>query len=292
MGGKMSLDNKLKQNRKASFIIVAIVYILATVVGIFTYKLLPYNLWLNLLLADIAATVITYIFSVIFGNASVYDPYWSVQPIVILLTFSIGKEMTLMRALLLVCVVYWGVRLTANWAYTFGGLNHQDWRYTMLSEKCGKLYQAVNFLGIHLVPTVIVYGCTLPAVLAFTQDLIFNPLCIIFFFMSIGAATMQGCADIQMHRFRKNRNSVFIRTGLWKYSRHPNYLGEIIMWWGVALMVVCSEPHYWYLCTGALLNTLLFLFVSIPMADNKQSAKPGFDEYKTETRMLLPIKKL
>lgn len=125
----------LKKNSAVSFIIIAAVYILAAVLGIWAYLLLPFDWWLNLLIADVAATVLVFLFSVVFSNASVYDPYWSVQPIVILYAFSFGKPLNLPRVLLLVAVTVWGVRLTANWAYTFGDLTHQDWRYTMLKEK-------------------------------------------------------------------------------------------------------------------------------------------------------------
>jgi steroid 5-alpha reductase family enzyme len=111
----------------------------------------------------------------------------------------------------------------------------------------------------------------------------------LFLTLSIGAAAMQGIADIQMHKFRKNPKGTFVRNGLWKYSRHPNYLGEILMWWGVGLSVVSAVPDEWYLLLGAVANTVLFLAVSIPMADRRQSRKDGFAEYKKETRMLLPI---
>ena len=98
-------------------------------------------------------------------------------------------------------------------------------------------------------------------------------------------------SDKEMHQFRKLKTGSFIRIGLWKYSRHPNYLGEICMWWTIALSACCVLPFRWYYLTGALANTLLFLFVSIPLADGKQAAKPGFEEYKHDTRMLLPIAK-
>ena len=94
-----------------------------------------------------------------------------------------------------------------------------------------------------------------------------------------------------MHAFRKNRTSTFIRVGLWKYSRHPNYLGEILMWWGVALSVICAAPSAWFLAAGAVANTVLFFAVSIPMADARQSYKEGFADYKEQTRMLLHIRK-
>lgn len=282
---------KIKQNRVASFVVVTLVYIIAAAVGVAVYNALNCAWWLALLAADAAATVATFLFSLVFGNASVYDPYWSVQPPVILLAFALGKELTALGILLLVVISFWAVRLTANWAYTFRNLEHQDWRYTMLKEKTGIFYLVINFVGIHMVPTLVVYGCVVPGVYAVLQGLPLNVGSAAFLCLSLGAATMQGIADIQMHRFRKNRTAPFIRVGLWKYSRHPNYLGEILMWWGVALAVICAAPDAWYLAAGAVANTILFFAVSIPMADGRQSRKEGFAAYKAQTRMLLPVKK-
>lgn len=288
--------NFIKNSRAASFITVAIIYILAAALGIIVYTLLPYSFWLNLLIADVAATVFVFIFSLIFKNASVYDPYWSVQPIVIVCAFAIGKELTLSRILVLVAVLIWGMRLTANWAYTFHGLKCEDWRYTMLHGKTGKLYPFVNFTGIHLVPTLVVYGCILPAVFLFESAAGCNTITVIGFLISVFAFTVQGAADIEMHSFRILKNSGkitdnFNRNGLWKYSRHPNYLGELLMWWGVAISVVSVMPQNFFLIAGAFANTCLFLLASIPMADGRQARKEGYDEYKNETRMLLPIKR-
>ena len=283
--------NKFKQNRAFSFVAVALVYILATAVGVAVYRWLSADWWLSLLVADVAATVFTFAFSLIFRNASVYDPYWSVQPPVILVAFAVGRELTALGVLLLAAVSFWGIRLTANWAYTFANLCHQDWRYTMLKEKTGIFYPIINFVGIHMVPTLVVYGCILPAVYALREGLAANVGSVLFLCLSLGAAIMQGIADIQMHQFRKHRDGTFIRRGLWKYSRHPNYLGEILMWWGVGLSVICAAPDAWWLAAGAVANTVLFLAVSIPMADGRQSRKEGFADYKKQTRMLLPIKK-
>ena len=282
---------KWKQNRTASYIVITLVYIMASAVGILTYRMLKLSWWISLLIADIAATVSTFIFSVFFGNASVYDQFWSVQPPVILAAFAVGQELTGFGILLLIAVFFWGIRLTANWAYTFGNLTHQDWRYTMLKEKTGVFYPLINFIGIHMVPTLVVYGCILPAVYAIRNNVHGNTGSVIFLCLSFLAVILQGTADMQMHTFRRNRTGTFIRSGLWKYSRHPNYLGEILMWWGIALSVVCAVPEAWYLAAGAAANTILFFAVSIPLADGRQSGKEGFEEYKKQTRMLLPIRK-
>ena len=281
----------MKNSRKASFIAIAIIYVLAAALGVLVYRVLPMDgVWLKLLIADVAATVFTFIFSLIFSNASVYDPYWSVQPIVIALGFFINAKLTAASVLALIAVLYWGIRLTANWAYTFKGLNHQDWRYTMLNEKTGAFYPLINFLGIHMFPTLVVYACTLPVIEVIMNAYTLNALSVVFFALSLFAATLQLVADIQMQSFRNAKIGGFIRKGLWKYSRHPNYLGEILMWWGMGLFAVSLVPDKWYLIAGAIVNTVMFLFVSIPMAEKRQSKKDGYATYKKETRMLLPIK--
>lgn len=282
------------QHRGVSFLIIALVYVLATAVGIDFFLLfssLPF--WLALFLADAMATVAVFLFSLLFGNASVYDPYWSVQPIVILLAVMVGRGGHLVGAdlLLLVAVFYWGIRLTANWAYTFRGLTHQDWRYTMLSKTTGKAYPFINFCGIHMFPTVVVYCCVLPAVYALREGGAVNLFTVLGFLLSLCAATLQLVADIEMQSFRKEGIGGFIGRGLWKYARHPNYLGEILMWWGVAVMAVSLMPGRWYFCFGALLNTVMFLVVSIPMADRRQARKEGYAAYRAATRSLLPIPK-
>ena len=255
------------------------------------YMLLPFRFWAKLLIADCIATVFVYLFSNAFNNASVYDPYWSVQPIVIAGVFALFYNMTPATVLLLISIVYWGVRLTFNWAYCFGGLNHQDWRYTMLREKNGKIYPLLNFAGIHMMPTLIVYLCTLPAVFAIREEHSANIGSIAGAVICIGAATLQLFADMQMQKYRKSGEHGLIRTGLWRNARHPNYLGEILMWWGVAIQAVSVMPARWWLIAGALANTIMFFTVSIPMADKRQSAKPGYAEYKAATRSLLPIPK-
>ena len=286
------------KNRFAALTVIIVIYILAAIYGTFVYNFLAgsrgLSYPLSLFLADTAATVFVFIFSLIFKNASVYDPYWSVQPPVILAialakagASNGGAGTPIMGWLLFAAVLFWALRLTANWAYNFKSFEYQDWRYVMLKEKTGRTYPLINFLGIHLFPTCVVYLCVLPVVVAFCDGADFGFLSAIFISISLLAAIFQGIADIQMHKFRKSGSGGFIRTGLWKHSRHPNYACEILMWWGIGLASVFALGfEYWYLLVGALVNTLMFFFVSIPMAEKRQSRKPGFEEYKKETRML------
>ena len=285
---------KADLTRKQSFIVIGVVYLLAAALGVAVY-ILTRSLgafWIRLLLADVSATVLTFIFSLIFKNASVYDPYWSVQPIVILVGLAVGQRLSLIKLVLLLTVLLWGIRLTANWAYTFKSMKHEDWRYCMLREKTGKAYPIINFVGIHMVPTLVVYLCTLPAAAMMLGSAKGNLIAYAGVAVSLCAVALQGTADVQMHRFRKSGKGGFIREGLWRNSRHPNYLGEILMWWGVGICSVAAlGANYAYLLVGAVANTALFVLVSIPLAEGKQAKKEGYAEYCAETRVLLPIAK-
>ncbi len=287
----------IKQNRIYSFITISIIYILTSILGILTYYYFSqkYIFYINLLLTDIICTLFVFIFSLLFSNSSVYDPYWSVQPIIIALSYQyfISDSLNLIRILLHFSILFWGIRLTLNWAYTSHNLYTQDWRYVYLKEVTNIFYPFINLFGIHLFPTIIVYLCVLPSVyIIMFKCKEINLFFILSFLLSIIAIILESVSDYQMHMFRKNKNNKekFIRNGLWKYSRHPNYLGEILFWWGIGFMAIFGlEEKNYYLLIGPLSCNLMFVLATIHLADNHQKRKKGFDKYYKETNMLLPF---
>ncbi len=281
----------VRQGRAVSFLLLAFAYAVSIAVGIAVYLVLPWSLWLNLLLADVITTTVLFIFSLIFHNASTYDAYWSVKPVVIVICFAIKTPPTALGVLLIILVSFWGVRLTANWAYTFYGLTYQDWRYTKYEKMSGIFFPVVSFFGIHQIPTLVVYGMTLPAAYAIALHAELNAGSLIFLIIAFLGVMVQLITDIQLHRFRKRKPTTFIRIGLWKYSRHPNYLGEMIMWWSVGFAILCTIPQMWYLLFGALGLTLMFFTISIPLAEGHLRQKEGFSAYRKQTRLLFPFPK-
>ncbi len=283
-------------NRPISFLVVTAVYILAAALGILVFVLLkPFfnNDILLTFIADVCATLVVWLFGIIFKNSSIYDPYWSVQPIVIISAWLVlrGQPLRLGDVLMLICVGFWAVRLTYNWASGFMGLTKtQDWRYIMLKEKNLKLFFVTNLFRINLMPTVLVYLGTVPLYYAIFGNPSFN------FFTSLGmlimiiATLIELLADKQMKDFRKDSENALkvMDKGLWAYSRHPNYLGEIVFWWGVFIFSFSDLNTPWYSFVGAVLITLLFLFISIPMIEKKLlNTRPDYAEYKQRVSMLL-----
>lgn len=284
-----------KTNRFQSFLIITLCYITAALLGIFIFQALPTVLWLSLLIADLAATFLIWVLSQLLNNASVYDPYWSVQPPIILgLTLIFLGEPNWGSILLVLAIAFWGARLSVNWMITFHGLHEQDWRYDLLQEKSGRFFALVNLLGIQVMPTLIVYACLLPGFFYLVRGGGMNPGVVAGLMLIVGGALLELVADQQMQTFRRQRQdrSELLRSGVWRHSRHPNYLGEIIVWWGMYLVMLAVYPDLWYLGVGALANTALFLFISIPLAENHLATyKRGYAAYVEETRQLLPLPK-
>lgn len=245
--------------------------------------------------ADGLGTVTIFLFSFMLNNSSMYDPYWSVKPPIIalyyLLAFPEAGE-PIRRWLVLILVFCYGLRLTANFYRGWPGLKHCDWRYTMLSEQNPKSYWLISLAGIHFFPTIQVYLACLPLYPAMLSDMNLHFFDIIGAMVMLAAIIFNLIADEQMRNFRKNpqNSGQIMRSGVWKYSRHPNYFGEIMTWWGLWLFALACGWQWWWTGIGALTITLMFIFISIPMMDERLlERKNGFKKHMRKTRLLLPL---
>jgi steroid 5-alpha reductase family enzyme len=221
-------------------------------------------------IADIAATLVVFLASVIFNNSSIYDPYWSVAPPVMLFGWMLTTPggFGLRQGVLLLCVSVWSIRLTWNWVSGWRGMDHEDWRYRGFRKRFGKLYWPVSLTAVHLFPTLVVFAALAPA-----YELIQNPGPFGIehtagaLFMLTGTL-LSYAADKQMRVFKAESGSgQIMASGLWALSRHPNYLGELSVWFGIWLYAAGSAPIY--SAAGLLGMILLFNSYSIPVMEKK-----------------------
>lgn len=286
----------MKQSKIKSIIIILLIYLVACLIGIYTFFIFKdYSMLLRLFGADVAATIIVWFFSVIFKNSSVYDPYWSILPIVLFaLLIAYEKAYSLEVVMLFIPICYWALRLTTNWALMFENLKSQDWRYDKYKNDFPKLWPVINFTGIQLMPTLIVFLAIIPGIyivegVNLNLNLSPNVFTIFAMLISLSAPTLQLVADFQRYKFAKSNKGKVCNVGLWKYSRHPNYLGEILMWWGVFFMLLSMNLGFWWTGIGAFLNNLLFIFISIPLMEKRQLGnKPEYEDYAKATGKLIP----
>jgi steroid 5-alpha reductase family enzyme len=191
-------------------------------------------------------------------------------------------------------MLIWSIRLTYNWWKNWPGFKEQDWRYDLIEEKTKGYYFLSNFVAIHLIPTLVVYLQLINVyhILKLASSL--NVFVVIGFMLMVLAAGLQFVADKQMFDFRQQRTdkSQCIDQGLWRYSRHPNYLGELTFWVGVYLIYLGAVQVIDFNIIYPLAMIALFLFISIPMMEKKLSDRPGYQTYKKKVSMLFPYRKV
>ncbi len=280
---------KKTPSRSISILIVAAVYLVSFLVAIILYRRMVgmHPLW-AMFLADAAATLLVWAAGVMLGNSSVYDPYWSVAPLPIAISWAIGQVGS-GKCFFLTVLLVWGVRLTANWARRWQGLEHQDWRYTMYRTRVPRLWPVINLFGIHLMPTVLVYLAMIPVFFGMSANAPTNSLTWMGALLSFGAVWLAHAADRQLDDYQRLPSpKPPIAQGLWLICRHPNYLGEILFWWGLWIMQISLAPMVWTLI-GPLMITLLFVFVSIPMMERHLTDhRPEYVRVIEGVPMLLP----
>ena len=280
----------LVKTKKGSLTLVFIYYVISFYLAYIFTKTIDLNGWSLLLVWHITATIIIFLFSKIHNNSSIYDPFWHVAPIPIVFYIASHSSLSIFhQSLVLSAFLFWALRLTYNWFLNWTNLDHEDFRYIDLKNN-NKLLAFVNDLfGIHLIPTVIVNASLYPIFIALTSDNL-NNLVYVGFILIILAVVVQYIADSQMRDFRKDQNNLgkTMKYGLWKYSRHPNYLGEVSFWFGLYIFAVASGSTSIWLLACPMVMLALFVFISCPMMDNRSLKKRSdYKEYMDKTPQLI-----
>ncbi|KND50818.1 MAG: 3-oxo-5-alpha-steroid 4-dehydrogenase 1 [Parcubacteria bacterium C7867-007] len=213
------------------------------------------------------------------------------------ITFSHGMP-GLPATVVNILVTIWAVRLSLR-IYLRGRGKPEDFRYKKWREEWGKTFVIRSFLQIYMLQGLIIYLVSIPVMMlnAYNGVIIFGLIALFgaafwlkgFFFEAVG--------DAELARFMKdpkNKGHV-MQTGLWYYTRHPNYYGESLMWWGIALIsfgTLGATQPLWFAALafiGPLLITFLLLKVSgVPMLEERFKGNPEWEAYKARTSVFIP----
>ncbi len=273
---------------------ITLMYLIIALSGVFSYKFIQTDdVILDFLIADLVMTVVTFIFSLIKKNSSVYDAYWSVIPFYFIAVFVVElyQFLDFYHYVIFFVISLWSWRLTLSWARGWPGFHHEDFRYVDLAKQTGAFYPAVNFLGIHLFPTLMVFACMWPVFYTLGPGPKYDWLVFLGAFVSLLGIYFEYSADNELANFRKRPNPKvedILDTGIWGRSRNPNYLGEMLFWLGVFLCGFAYNAP-WYTGVGFVSIVLMFFFISIPMKDKRMAERrKGYEKYKKRVPLIIP----
>ena len=187
-------------------------------------------------------------------------------------------------------VTIWGVRLAWH-IYTRNRGKAEDYRYLAWRREWGEWFYARSYLQVYLLQGLLLFIISLPVMMINRSEagnlgvLDWTGVCVWLFgflFESIG--------DAELARFAKdpgNRGKI-MQSGLWRYTRHPNYFGEIVQWWGISVVALAIKGGWLGLIGPATITFLILKVSGVPMLEKKMSENPAFADYKRRTSMLLP----
>lgn len=190
-------------------------------------------------------------------------------------------------------VALWGFRL-AGFIFIRKIGHGEDFRYKKWREEWGNFFLIRSFLQIYMLQGIFMLIIAIPIMVAMTRDPA-TPQWIdtVGIVIWITGFVFEAVADIQKYKFKQepDNKKALMTTGLWRYSRHPNYFGETLIWWGIWLLSIPHAPELWYVTIiSPLVITFLLLFVSgIPMLEKKYEGREDWEAYKAKTSVFVPL---
>jgi len=240
----------------------------------------------------LAFMTLLWLLSLLLKNSSIVDIFWGIGFIIIAwLTFVLAPQGYLPRKQLVATLVtIWGLRLAIhigirNWR------KPEDFRYVKWREENGPRWWWISFFQVFLLQGILMWIICAPIIAAQTSGFpaILTPLDLIGASLWTFGLLFESIGDYQLTVFKadaSNRGKV-LTTGLWKYTRHPNYFGEAGVWWGFYI-IAFAAGYEWTIFSPILMTVLLVKVSGVAMLERTMKTKPGYEEYMRKTNSFIP----
>ncbi len=222
-------------------------------------------------------------------NNALIDIAWGLGFVLIAIVNYLFSAFDIRSNVVFILILLWGLRLSyhlflRNWN------KEEDFRYQEMRKKWGDKQEIKAFVNVFMSQMVLLYIISLPIVFIMSDsgrltlfDYVGVLLWIIGYFFEV-------VGDYQLKKFislEKNKGKL-MTIGLWKYTRHPNYFGEGLMWIGLGVIALSVPSGYISLISPLLINYLLIFVSGVPLLEKKYQNRPDFIEYARKTNMFFP----
>ena len=237
---------------------------------------------------------VMWLVSLVLKDVSVVDCVWSLLFVIVAASSVYQTSVTPGKILVLVCVGLWGLRLSLYLLVRFIGEEHEDPRYQAFRRHFGvDRYWWVSYFQVFMLQGTLAFIVSAPLQVAGTASgpdpLMVNDWIGLVFF-AVGFY-FEVVGDWQLSQFKKDpaMKGKVLNTGLWRYTRHPNYFGDTCLWWGLWLMCL-DQPLGLVSIVGPLAMTFLLMRVSgVPMLENRmKKTREGYEDYVKQTSSFFP----
>jgi steroid 5-alpha reductase family enzyme len=252
------------------------------------YQIIFFNL-----AAVIAFMTAVWLLSLFKKDASIADIFWGLGFILVAwITFFLSNGDSPRRLIVAAMTTIWGLRLSIhllvrNWS------SEEDPRYQKMRSAHGKHFWIVSLFTVFLLQGFLLWVISLVVQLALFVESPINLTWLDGLGIVIWSAgfVFETIADHQLFRFRSdpaNKGKVMDK-GLWAYSRHPNYFGEMLIWWGFYAMALNNAANTWVILSPMLITILLLKVSGVALLEKHiKERRPAYEEYMRRTSVFFP----
>lgn len=235
------------------------------------------------------AAFIFWLISLTRNDVSVVDSLWPLFFIITCLYYVSQIETLSSRAqLLIIMVILWGVRLSSYITIRHWG-HEEDHRYKTIRNNNNPGFEYKSLYLIFIFQTLVAWIIALPLFYGVNSNAMLSWLDAIGITLWFIGLFFEGIGDYQLWKFKRDATTKgkILTTGLWQYTRHPNYFGEFLIWWGYFFIAINSES-YWIMISPLLMSFLLLKFSGVVHLENTMKIRPGYKDYMQNTNAFVP----
>lgn len=246
------------------------------------------------LAATLVMMLVLWLVSLAIKNASIVDIFWGADfAVIALVTFALTDGYAPRKLLITTLAAIWGLRLATH----IGWRNHgkgEDFRYQAMRKRIGDRFALVSLFTVFGLQGALMWLISLP--LQFAQ-LSLEPARLTwldFFGAALWAIglSFEAIGDWQLAKFKAdpaNKGKVMDR-GLWAYTRHPNYFGDALLWWGFFLIALATPRGWWTVISPVLMTTLLMKVSGVALLEKTLvKTRPEYRDYVKRTSAFFPM---
>jgi steroid 5-alpha reductase family enzyme len=245
----------------------------------------------------VASTIVLFVcslfvLSIIIKRNDIADIAWGTGIFLVALVSYLNSSASVVATILVVLAGLWGIRLTLR-ILLRNIKKSEDYRYKAWRDSWGKWFYLRSFFQVYLLQgtLMVVVGYSFVHFTAYGADLSVSFWTILGVLVWLIGYFFEVVGDYQLDKFIKNpeNKGQIMNSGLWRYSRHPNYFGEVTMWWGIWLIVAPVSLSYLALISPLTITFLILMVSGVPMLEKKFAGDPAFEQYKKETSVFFPL---
>ncbi len=239
-----------------------------------------------------ALMIVLWLVSLALKNSSIVDSFWGPGFVLVAWVYYLLTPDGFSARKLLICalVTIWGLRLAIHIARRNWG-KPEDFRYQKWRNERGSSWWWRSFFKVFLLQGILLWIISIPLLAAQFSS---QPARLTFFDFAGAVVWLIGfffeaVGDAQLVRFKADpaNKGKIMTSGVWRYTRHPNYFGDSAQWWGFFL-IAAAAGGWWTVYSPVLMTLLLVRVSGVALLEKTMSAKPGYEEYMRQTNAFVP----